>query len=179
MMQISHSMKLFGPSNPSKYTLLFFFFSYPEAKHLSLSMYLFPFTLIHSSEFVVLILILALNKEFKDKRKIHYNEYSKVKLARKLIEQELKDLEDDDDSVANNTKEGPSSSQDTACTQVIKCICCNNQTSEAFHIINSGNNNYVLTESEVFMGKCRTKILPYSPSDSEVNTEGRVLRLSH
>ena len=137
MMQISNSIKPFGPSNPSKYTFLFFFFLYPEATHLSLSMYLFPFTLIHSSEFVLVILILALNKEFKDKRKIHYNEYSKVKLARKLIEQELKDLEDDDDSVANNTKEGPSSSQDTACTQVIKCICCNNQTSEAFHITNS------------------------------------------
>jgi len=64
-------------------------------------------------------LVLALNKEFKDKRKKHYNEYSKVKLARKLIEQELKDLEDEDDSVANNTKEGPSSSQDAADTQVI------------------------------------------------------------
>ncbi|XP_020602211.1 protein phosphatase inhibitor 2-like, partial [Orbicella faveolata] len=78
----------------------------------------FSFTLIYSSEFVVLILVLELNKEFKDKRKKHYNEYSKVKLARKLIEQELKDLEDADDSVANNTKEGPSSSQDAADTQM-------------------------------------------------------------
>lgn len=60
----------------------------------------------------------ALRKEFKDKRKIHYNEYSKVKLARKLIEQELKDLEDDDDSLAKNTKETPSSSQDGADTQM-------------------------------------------------------------
>ena len=73
--------------------------------------------LIYSSEFAPLILFLALNKEFKDKRKKHYNEYSKVKLARKLIEQELKDLEDDDDSVAKNTTEAPSSSQD-ADTQV-------------------------------------------------------------
>ena len=74
-------------------------------------------------------MVLALNKEFKDKRKKHYNEYSKVKLARKLIEQELKDLEDDNDSVENNTKEGSSSSQDGADIQVIKSICCNNQTS--------------------------------------------------
>ena len=89
---------------------------------------MYLFTLFHSPEFVVLILILALRKEFKDKRKIHYNEYSKVKLARKLIEQELKDLDDDDDSLAKNTKETPSSSQDGADTQVIKCICYNNQT---------------------------------------------------
>ena len=84
--------------------------------------YLYPYL----PEFIVLILVVALDKEFKDKRKKHYNEYSKVKLARKLIEQELKDLEDDDDPVANNTKEGPSSSQDTVDTQVIKSICCNN-----------------------------------------------------
>lgn len=51
-----------------------------------------------------------LKKEFKDKRKKHYNEYSKVKLARKLIEQELKDLEDDDD-ITDSKKEGPSSSE--------------------------------------------------------------------
>lgn len=84
---------------------------------------MYPFILFHSPEFVVLFLIVALRKEFKDKRKIHYNEYSKVKLARKLIEQELKDLEDDDDSLAKNTKETPSSSQEGADTQVIKCIC--------------------------------------------------------
>ena len=48
-------------------------------------------------------------KEFKDKRKKHYNEYSKVKLARKLIEQELKDLEDESDTKESAT-EGPSSS---------------------------------------------------------------------
>lgn len=126
-------LKLFGPGNPSEESLSFFFFLFPEAKYLSWSKYLsFSFTLIYSSEFVVLILVLALNKEFKDKRKKHYNEYSKVKLARKLIEQELKDLEDEDDSVANNTKEGPSSSQDAADTQVIKSVCCNNQTSWSF-----------------------------------------------
>ena len=37
-------------------------------------------------------------KAFKEKRKHHYNEYSNVKLARKLIEQELKDLEDGDNT---------------------------------------------------------------------------------
>ena len=31
------------------------------------------------------------------------------------------------------------------------------------------NNNYLLTESEVFMGKSQTETLPYWPSDSEVN----------
>jgi len=104
----------------------------PKIKYLILSKFIlsFSFTVVNSSEFVVLILVLALNKEFKDKRKKHYNEYSKVKLARKLIEQELKDLEGDDDSVANNTKQGPSSSPDTA--EVIKNISCNNQTSWSF-----------------------------------------------
>ena len=104
-----------------------------SVKYLSLSLFTFFLYLnIYLSEFVVLILVLALNKEFKDKRKKHYNEYSKVKLARKLIEQELKDLEDDNDSVENNTKEGPSSSQDGADIQVITSICCNNQTSWSF-----------------------------------------------
>ena len=32
------------------------------------------------------VLVRELNKEFKDKRKKHYNVYSQVKLARKLIE---------------------------------------------------------------------------------------------
>lgn len=50
------------------------------------------------------------NREFKDKRKKHYNEYSKVKLARKLIEQELKEI-DDDDGASNNKTEEPSSSK--------------------------------------------------------------------
>lgn len=50
------------------------------------------------------------NREFKEKRKKHYNEYSKVKLARKLIEQELKEIEDDDGTSSNKTEE-PSSSQ--------------------------------------------------------------------
>ena len=104
-----------------------------SVKYLSLSLFTFFLYLnIYLSEFVVLILVLALKKEFKDKRKKHYNEYSKVKLARKLIEQELKDLEDDNDSVENNTKEGPSSSQDGADIQVITSICCNNQTSWSF-----------------------------------------------
>ena len=104
-----------------------------SVKYLSLSLFTFFLYLnIYLSEFVVLILVLALNKEFKDKRKKHYNEYSKVKLARKLIEQELKDLEDDNDSVENNTKEAPSSSQDGADIQVIKSICSNNQTSWRF-----------------------------------------------
>lgn len=97
-------------------------------------------------EFVVLILVLALDKEFKDKRKKHYNEYSKVKLARKLIEQELKDLEDDDDS--NNTKEGPSSSQDAADTQVIKRICCNNQSSWSFPCENDGSDSLNCSDFE-------------------------------
>ena len=79
----------------------------------------FTFTLIYQN-LLLFSWFLALDKEFKDKRKKHYNEYSKVKLARKLIEQELKDLEDDDDPVANKTKEGPSSSQDAVDTQVIK-----------------------------------------------------------
>ncbi|XP_027044896.1 protein phosphatase inhibitor 2-like [Pocillopora damicornis] len=49
-------------------------------------------------------------KAFKDKRRVHYNEYSKVKLARKLIEQELKDLDDDDnDGSLDSAKEGSSS----------------------------------------------------------------------
>ena len=64
-----------------------------------------------------LTLVVDLKKEFKDKRKKHYNEYSKVKLARKLIEQELKDLEDDDD-ITDSKKEGPSSSEADA--QVMK-----------------------------------------------------------
>ncbi|RMX45309.1 hypothetical protein pdam_00000730 [Pocillopora damicornis] len=42
--------------------------------------------------------------------RVHYNEYSKVKLARKLIEQELKDLDDDDnDGSLDSAKEGSSS----------------------------------------------------------------------
>ena len=45
------------------------------------------------------------NKEFKEKRKKHYNEYSKVKLARKLIEQELKEMEDDDGTSNSKTEE--------------------------------------------------------------------------
>ena len=98
----------------------------------SIYIYVFPLPLIYLSEFVVLISVLALKKEFKDKRKKHYKEYCKVKLARKLIEQELNDLEDDNDSVENNTKEAPSSSQDGADIQVIKSICSNNQTSWRF-----------------------------------------------
>ena len=58
-----------------------------------------------------------MKKKFEEKRKYHYNEYSKVKLARKLIEQELKDLEDDDDDT-DSKKEQPSSSQTDADTQV-------------------------------------------------------------
>lgn len=50
-------------------------------------------------------------KEFKEKRKKHYNEYSKVKLARKLIEQELKDIEDDGDAT-------DSKADDTALSEV-------------------------------------------------------------
>ena len=59
-----------------------------------------------------------MKKKFEEKRKYHYNEYSKVKLARKLIEQELKDLEDDDDDDTDSKKEQPSSSQTDADTQV-------------------------------------------------------------
>ena len=59
-------------------------------------------------------------KAFKDKRRVHYNEYSKVKLARKLIEQELKDLEDDNDGSLDSAKEGSSSTDACAAdTQVI------------------------------------------------------------
>lgn len=109
--------------------------------------YIFKFFLYpYLPEFVVLILVLALDKEFKDKRKKHYNEYSKVKLARKLIEQELKDLEDDDDS--NNTKEGPSSLQDAADTQVIKRICCNNQSSWSFPCENDGSDSLNCSDFE-------------------------------
>ena len=39
-------------------------------------------------------------------------------------------------------------------------------------------NNYLITESEVFMGKSQTEALPYWPSDSEVNTVVRGLRFS-
>ena len=60
-------------------------------------------------------------KVFKDKRKQHYNEYSKVKLARKLIEQELKDLEDDNDTSTDAAKEGPSSPNTSADSQVRNC----------------------------------------------------------
>ena len=41
---------------------------------------------------------LAIQKQFKEKRKHHYNEYSKVKLARELIEKEMAELEDDDNN---------------------------------------------------------------------------------
>lgn len=41
-------------------------------------------------------------KVFLDKRKFHYNEYDKVKLARELIEKELAELEDDDDKEQGN-----------------------------------------------------------------------------
>lgn len=64
-----------------------------------------------------LILIIEIKKEFQEKRKKHYNEYSKVKLARKLIEQELKDLEDDSDTTDGKNDE-PSSSNTAADTQV-------------------------------------------------------------
>ena len=54
---------------------------------------------------------LVKEKEFNEKRKKHYNEYSKVKLARKLIEQELKDIEDDGDAT-------DSKADDTALSEV-------------------------------------------------------------
>jgi len=38
--------------------------------------------------------------------------------------------------------------------------------------------NYLITESEVGTGKSQTEVLPYRPSDSEVNTVGRGLRFS-
>jgi len=66
-------------------------------------------------------LVLEIKKEFQEKRKKHYNEYSKVKLARKLIEQELKDLEDDSDTT-DSKKEKPNSSEAVADTQVIKYL---------------------------------------------------------
>jgi protein phosphatase inhibitor 2 len=37
-------------------------------------------------------------KVFKEKRKDHYNEYGNVKLARELIEKELAELEEDDET---------------------------------------------------------------------------------
>mgnify|MGYP002804713410 CR=1 FL=1 len=37
-------------------------------------------------------------KVFKEKRKHYYKEYGNVKLARELIEKELAELEDDDDT---------------------------------------------------------------------------------
>ena len=42
----------------------------------------------------------------------------------------------------------------------------------------SVKSNYLITESEVVTGKSQTEALPYSPSDSEVNTVGRGLRFS-
>ena len=45
---------------------------------------------------------LAIQKQFKDKRKHHYNEYSKVRLARELIEKEMAELEDDDNNAGVN-----------------------------------------------------------------------------
>ena len=36
-------------------------------------------------------------KEFRDKRKNHYNEFTNVKMARELIAKELSELEDDKD----------------------------------------------------------------------------------
>ena len=59
-----------------------------------------------------------MKKKFEEKRKDHYNEYSKVKLARKLIEQELKDLEDDDDDTDSKKEQPSSSAQTDADTQV-------------------------------------------------------------
>ena len=44
---------------------------------------------------------LAIQKQFKEKRKHHYNEYSKVKLAREMIEKEMAELEDDDNAGVN------------------------------------------------------------------------------
>ena len=61
---------------------------------------------------------LEVKKKFEEKRKYHYNEYSKVKLARKLIEQELKDLEDDDDDTDSKKEQPSSSAQTDADTQV-------------------------------------------------------------
>ena len=66
------------------------------------------------------IWVLEVEKEFKEKRKKHYNEYSKVKLARKLIEQELKDLEDDNDTTDGKIEEPSSSEAASADTQVIQ-----------------------------------------------------------
>ena len=48
---------------------------------------------------VIWIFIFAAKQaEFKNKRKHHYNEAYNIKLAKQLIEQELAELEDDDDS---------------------------------------------------------------------------------
>lgn len=49
-------------------------------------------------------------KEFKKHRKDHYNEFSKVKLARKLIEEELKALEEDDDDAGTSAQKPVSAS---------------------------------------------------------------------
>lgn len=42
------------------------------------------------------LFIAETQKAFLDKRKHHYNEYEKVKLARELIEKELAELEDEE-----------------------------------------------------------------------------------
>jgi len=54
---------------------------------------------------LALISLLEKRREFQKHRKEHYNEFSKVKLARKLIEEELKALEEDedDDSAQSST----------------------------------------------------------------------------
>ena len=44
----------------------------------------------------------AIQKQFKEKRKHHYKEYSKVKLGRELIEKEMAELEDDDNNAGVN-----------------------------------------------------------------------------
>jgi len=44
-------------------------------------------------------------------------------------------------------------------------------------LVNSAN-NYLITETEVVTEKSQTEVLPYWPSDSEVNTVGRGLRFS-
>ena len=50
---------------------------------------------------VGMLLFLAIQKQFKEKRKHHNNKYSKVKLARELIEKEMAELEDDNNAGVN------------------------------------------------------------------------------
>ena len=75
----------------------------PEQKGINcLTIIPFDLILFMKSSNVGMQFFLAIQKQFKEKRKHHYNEYSKVKLARELIEKEMAELEDDDNNAGVN-----------------------------------------------------------------------------